>query len=68
MLFNQFAEGCFSAIAASFNPAFERACQKRRAAQLNVDSVEKFKMPKSACYKSSRSKVTIGTHQCKLAT
>ena len=28
MLFNQIPEGRFSAIAASFNPAFERDCAK----------------------------------------
>lgn len=31
MLFNQNAEGHFSAIAASFNPAFKRDAEKRGA-------------------------------------
>ena len=31
MLFNQFAEGRFSAIAASFNPSVKRDCAKARS-------------------------------------
>ena len=43
MLFNQFAEGRFSAIAASFNPAFERDGEKaRRPSTLRYVSKTRF--------------------------
>ena len=42
MLFNQFAEGRFSAIAASFNPEFERGTVKARAPRLYVGAEVKL--------------------------